>query len=330
MKAITSEKVSRPERIVSLVILLLLAGAAFALRPHRPFTKARNDIARGAHSHEPHAAALATLELPGFEPAGPPEFFRIDTVYEKIDGKIEFYEPLGFLSLAARRWVAVRGGRDSLEIYIFDLGSIEGAFAALTLQRRTGARQLPFSELADLSENSAFFAHDRFYVEVVGASDSPALVATVTEAAARLADLLPGEPRWPAETAWFPRDGLLPESLSLSLANGFGFEKFHRLFLARYQWDGSSTQVFIHPADSPEAARALLDAWCDFLKENGARPLKTPDPLDDIRVFDLFGSHEIVFVEGRTVAGAHQAGNPAAAMRAVHALREALREIGKP
>jgi hypothetical protein len=320
------QRPSRAERVASSAILLLLAVLAAALLPRRrqPVGASTSSAAR-PDAEEPHTLVLAELDLPGWEPGGPLEFFRLDRVYEKIDGKIEFYKPLGFRSLAVRRYLAA-GGSDSLEIYVFDLGTAEGAFAAFTSQRRSGARRLPFSDLADLSENSAFFAHDRYYVEIIGASESPSVVAAVAEAAARLAAKLPGESWAPPETAWFPSEGRVKDSVALSLSNGFGFEPFDRLFTALYEEHGARVQAFIHPTDSPESARARLNAWQTFLLENGAKAGPAPPELGDARLFDLFGMVEIAFVEGRCLAGVHEAAHGPADVRVARRLRDALRD----
>ena len=70
--------------------------------------------------------------------------------------------------------------------------------------------------------------------------------------------------------------------------------------------DGKAT-AFVAVRDTPEQAQAEAKRYLDFLAANGYQKVQAPGAPGDIAVLGLDNSFEMVFVEGRTLAGVHDA-----------------------
>ena len=91
--------------------------------------------------------------------------------------------------------------------------------------------------------------------------------------------------------------------------------------------DGKAT-AFMAQRDTPEQAQAEAKRYLDFLAANGYQKVQAPGAPGDIPVLVLDNSFEMVFVEGRTLAGVHDATSLAAALELAAKLRTGLK--GKP
>ena len=111
------------------------------------------------------------------------------------------------------------------------------------------------------------------------------------------------------ETALFPARGLNASSIILYLKDGFGFEKFDNLFVAGYTLGDAETTAFLTVRESAAAAAALAEAYAGFLTANGGVEEPTAGADSWARMFNLFGTYEVVLVCGKTVAGIHEAEN---------------------
>ena len=78
---------------------------------------------------------------------------------------------------------------------------------------------------------------------------------------------------------------------------------------------------------TPEAAGAEAERYREFLMANGYRKIQLPGAAG-VTVFALDDSFEVVMVQGRSVAGVHDATSAAAALELAGRLQRSLK--GKP
>ena len=179
------------ETIVALCVLASLAviatGMAMVQSRFNPavvnFLQGAADRAKGP------AAAPATAEpilpLPeGMSPLTPAERFDRETLSDKIDGKAELYLSAGFVRLDCQR-LALAGQPDLwVEVFIYDMGSFENAYAVFSAQRRADATMLDFAEFAYRAENALFFVHGPFYLEMIASGTDDRLRTSMDALAA--------------------------------------------------------------------------------------------------------------------------------------------------
>jgi hypothetical protein len=321
------------ETIVALCVLASLAviaiGMAMVQSRFNPavinFLQGTADRAKGL------PAAPATepiIQIPeGMPPLTPPERFDRETLSDKIDGKAELYLSAGFARLECQR-LALAGQPDLwVEVFIYDMGSFENAYAVFSAQRRADATMLDFAEFAYRAENALFFVHGPTYVEMI-ASGTDDRLRTSMDALARAFIL--GRPvarATIAERDLFPKNGLVATSIGLISADAFGVAELDRVFTATYAIAGAEMTAFLSRRADPQAAAGLAGAYVDFLKAYGGEVQASGDPLPGAAVVAILDMYEVVFAEGSFLAGVHEAPDRDKAVALAKELAAKLKEV---
>jgi hypothetical protein len=276
------------------------------------------------------SAATAALlpEVSGFTALAPTESFGPDNLSDKIDGKAELYLPAGFKEMSCRRFELGAAGKANVEVFLYDMGSAPSAYAVFSGQRRPGSPSIPLTAHAYATANALFFTQGRFYVELVADRASEALGSALQVYASALLAKLPAEGETKDEAAQFPKEGLAPDTVRLSATDTFGLEGLNNVFTGEYHLKNGTATGFMARRDSPAQAQAEARRYLDFLAANGYQKVPAPATPAGIPVLVLDNSFELVFVQGQTLAGVHDATSLAAALDLAANLRTMLK--GKP
>jgi hypothetical protein len=271
---------------------------------------------------------LSTLAPAGFEPLSKAESYNADNLYEKIDGKAPLYTESGFEELFTQRFVSTSDPNLWMELYVYDMGTLRNAFSVYGVQRRADAEAFPSIQFAYKSSNALYFVHGKYYIELVGSSESDELFKAMTEVAAKIQTNLAVDPDTGiAELALFPQEDLVLGSIKLYLANAFGFEKLTNTFAARYRVENETITAFLSKQVNSKDAETIAESYRNFLTENGAVIKNTTNKALVGKVMDSYGATEIVFTVGHFVAGIHEAENQQAAEKLAEILINRLGEI---
>ncbi len=278
----------------------------------------------------PTAAATAALlpEVSGFTPLAPVESFGPENLSDKIDGKAELYLSAGFKEMSCRRFGLGAGGETHVEVFLYDMGSDQNAYAVFSGQRRPGSPNILLTSNAYATANALFFTRGRFYVEIVADRAAEALPSTLEIYAMALLGKLPGAAEAAEKTALFPQEGIAPDTRRLCASDTFGLEGLNNVFTCEYSLKAGKATAFVAERDTPEQAQAEARRYLEFLAANGYQKVEAPGAPEDATVLVLDNSYEIVFVQGRTLAGVHDATSQEAALELAANLRTTLK--GKP
>jgi hypothetical protein len=255
------------------------------------------------------AIEIAGLEPEGFKPMSDMETFDKATLSEKIDGKADAYLEAGFIRLTARRFISRSNPEVWFEFFLYDMELPRNAFSVYSNQKREGVIDQDFAEFAYSTENAVFFAHGRYYVEILGSLEQESLIRDMIKMSK---NFIAGYPQIPVELpelAYLPAENLNPESVSLILKNGFGFKDFNNIFTGTYILNGHKILAFISLRESAKEAESLAASYDNFISEFiGPERLKPDtDRIPGIIAADIFDEYEIFFVKGDVVAGIHAA-----------------------
>jgi hypothetical protein len=283
---------------------------------------------QAASGQSPAATAGFFPEVSGFTPLTPAASYNRENLSDKINGKAELYLSAGFKEMSCRSFSLSGLGEAHVEVFLYDMGSAPNAYAVFSSQRRPGSPGIPLTANAYSTANALFFTQGRFYVEIVADRQSEELLDFLKTYAAALLARLPSEGEKQDATALFPRDGLSPDSLRLNPADAFGLEGFNNVVTGEYTLKGGKGTAFMATRGTPEQARADMQRYLDFLAANGYQKVETPGPQQNIWALVLDDSFELVFVQGRTLAGVHDATSLDAALELAAQLEAALK--GKP
>jgi hypothetical protein len=250
----------------------------------------------------------SSLVPAGFEMLSKAEVYNPDNLYEKIDGKAPLYTESGFEELFTQRFAKTGDPNLWMELYIYDMGEIKNAFCVYSEQRRENSEAFASMQFAYKSGNALYFVHGKYYIEIVGASESGELSKAIAEVAQKIGANLTVDPNAGIpELAFFPKEDLVPDSFKLYLVNAFGLDKLTNIFTARYKVGNETITAFIGKRADSKEADATAESYRKFLIENGAVIKNTDNKTLVGKVMDSYGTTEIVFTVGPFVAGIHEA-----------------------
>ena len=251
---------------------------------------------------------LSSLLPSGFETVAGIKVYDSENLYEKINGKAGFYIESGFKKLFTLRFVSKSRKELWFELYLYDMGAAKNAFSVYSVQRRAGAKDLPGFTFGYKTDNALYSANGRYYIELIGSAESGELLKAMTEICQGLqADLAVEGDIEIAELKLFGRENLVPGSIKLYLTAAFGFEELTETFTAKYKIDNEIVTAFLSERPDSMDAKATAKGYQSFLIENGAVTKSTANKILEGRVFDFYGSVEIVFAVGPFAAGVHEA-----------------------
>jgi hypothetical protein len=328
-------KVSRAQQLTGYAIVAALALSVTGLlvqqaRFNPAVVVSRRAPAPGtsqAPASKPSGATAALIpEVSDYIPLAPVESFGPDNLSDKIDGKAELYLPAGFKEMSCRKFTVDTAGKAYVEVFIYEMGNAANAFAVFSGQRRAGSPDIPLTTNAYATSNALFFTRGQYYVEIVADRTSEALKSSLQNYAAALLARLPAAGKSQNLKAAFPKEGLAPDTVRLCATDTFCLEGLNNVLTGEYTLKSGKATGFIARRDTPAQAQADARRYLDFLAVNGYQQVKIPDVPPDLSVLALDNSFEIVLVQGRTMAGVHDADSAAAALELAGKLQAALKD----
>jgi hypothetical protein len=287
--------------------------------------KAQGTIQGGA-GQAPAATAALIPEVPGFTPLAPAQSFGPDNLSDKIDGKAELYLSAGFKEMSCRSFNVADSGKAYVEVFVYDMGSAPNAFAVFSGQRRPGSPNIPLTANAYATSNALYFTQGPFYVEIVADRASEALQKSLQAYAGALLAKMPSEGKGaPTKADLLPREGLTSDSVRLNASDVFGLEGFNNVFTGEYTLKNGTATAFLAERDTPDQAQADAKRYREFLAANGYQKIQSPATPEGIEVLKLDNSYEIILVQGRILAGVHDASSLEAALDLAAKVRTALK-----
>ena len=277
--------------------------------------------------------SLTALLPPGFKKLSESEFYNADNLYEKINGKAPLYIESGFERLLTQRFASIRDESLWAELFIYDMANLRNAFSVYSRQRRADVEILPDTRFGYRTGNGLYFVHGKYYVELVGSSQSAELSVAMSQASERIrTKLAVDKDEQITELALFPQEGLVSGSNRLYLASAFGFKDLTNIFTAAYKLGGQTLTAFIGRRPDANDAQKMAESYYRFLIENGGVAKPTADESLKSwqgRVVDFYGTTEIVLTAGPFVAGIHEADDRQAAEQLAAVLASKLSESAK-
>jgi hypothetical protein len=320
---------SARQTAISLIVLAVLAAIAVAgySTQFRFNPAVLNFLQAAAATSKTSAAAESLMDLPeGLSPLSPPERFDRETLSDKIDGKAELYLSAGFIRLDCQRLVLAGQPDLWIEVFIYDMGSPENAYAVFSTQRRADAVPADLAEFAYRAENAFFFVHGRFYLELIASSTDGRLAESMSALARAFISSRAVAPAAISERDLFPSRGLAAAGITLIPSDAFGFAGLDRVFAATYTLDGKEMTAFLSRRADPQEAAALAVAYVDFLKTYGGEVKASDDPVPGAAIVAILDMYEIVFAQGSFLAGVHEASDREQALSLAKELAAKLKE----
>ena len=296
-----------------LLAILLLIGVGVFLKQF-DVDMSRFGIGPGTGPELEIPPDLASFVPVSVEAISETEIYDSENLYEKIDGRAALYLDSGFKKLFAQRFVSKDDKNLIMELYLYDMGNVRGAFSVYGVQRRADVNALPAFPVsyAYRTSNSLYLVHGKYYTELVGFSESAELLGAMIETAQKIqANLAADSHTEIAELSLFPTENFVQGSVKLYLTNGLAFEGLTDTFTARYKVGDQIVTAFLSKRASAKEARTIAESYYKFLINNDGVGKPTTDKVleGNIIVFhhETFDTFEIVLSIGAFVTGVHEA-----------------------
>jgi hypothetical protein len=329
------EEHNRRETYLSLLILLVLTAIGsliFYQQFHFSPAVLRSDQFRDDTSAKQLSAGNQSVEsLIAFShkltPLSPPEIFNPFNLSDKINGKAELYISAGFKRLETQRFRAHEASKEWMEVFIYDMGSGENAFAVFSVQKRDDAQPAGFGQYSYKTQNALYWVHGPYYVEIIASSPSENHSAAMANFAKAFVGNIRVQTSTIKEEALFPQSGLDQKSISLISDDAFGFAGLDRVFIAGYKIGTAELVAFISRRKTPSEARQLASAYQEFLLNYGGDILESRLPIMHAKIVTILDTYEVIFSHGPYFAGVREATDKDQAIHLAHTLKKKLAEV---
>lgn len=326
---------NRIETFISMavILLLVLTGALIFLKQFRydpsifpSGMTLSTTSSQPIPDEKPDGKPENAFAVINMTPMTPPETFNGENLSEKIDGKAELYLSAGFKSLTSQRFNKPGDTGSWLEIFIYDMGNIENAFAVYSVQKREGLIPLELTEFIYKTENALFFVHGNYYIEITSSEVSDSLMDSMLSFSRDFIKNRTAQEKTIAATSLFPSENLDPNSIVLLSSNVFGFDQLNRVFAADYKTEKGKIKAFLSRRKNQNEAKELAISYSGFLISLGGKPIRSELKPDNIEIIEIMDTYELIFSNGPFLAGIHSAEDLNGAKKIVSALNKKLGE----
>ena len=273
--------------------------------------------AAGAAQASAPATALPTgLAGPGWH-EGTRSRFEAANLYEKIDGRADFFISRGFRSLT---FTSLAGeGAAAIDVEFYDMGGTDNALGVFAAEKPAEV-EAPGGWYR--ARNALFLVRGPYYVRLLGSDESAPVLAGLDALRQTLEKGLRGGERPWSQALLVDALGVAPDRIGFEKENAFSFGFAKAVFVARLADD--ETQAFVTATADANAARELARRFEEGFLSYGAKESHGGATWVKDR---YLGSHARVVAEGALVVGVVGAPQLPAAAEALEKLRRAAAAV---
>ncbi|MBN1344044.1 MAG: hypothetical protein JXQ73_15270 [Phycisphaerae bacterium] len=330
------DEVSKTERLIGAVVLVVLVGLGGAVvRALTVRNEGAREIALAPAGETIEKAAQPAsgqkLDLPRLDKGGwtcptGVEWYSLETVHKKINGRVGLYEAYEMTGMTFGTYKHPAHEDRYVDVYDYDMGETLNAFGCYKAEFAEDMPAIKIGRGGYRAEKSLFLWKGRHYVQLVAGdsvqdADVPILTELAEQIAAKITD--DGKPLW--GDALLPKANRKPESLGFELRNALSLDFLRGIFRAEYAEGQAEYSLFIHRAKSPEAARALLDQYAAYLGKHGKISSRQDSPGGRTIVGEVMDVHDYVFCKGPYFGGVSGAEDAKLAAKHGPAFRDGLK-----
>jgi hypothetical protein len=208
------------------------------------------------------------LAAPGWT-AGALVQFDTDNLYEKINGREDYYKAFGFQKLYFLSLVHEADAATTVDIELFDLGEAANALGAYSGERPPEVSpEVGESGMSHLAQNALFLTRGRYYLRAIGADVNDVVRAQLTHLREVFETGLDGEPLPWAYALFVGELDLDPSRVSYMRENAFSFGFASNVYAATLQDD--QTEIFVVALFGEDAAPKLAQRFTAGFLEYGS------------------------------------------------------------
>jgi hypothetical protein len=224
-------------------------------------------------------------------------------LYEKINGRAEFYLAYDMIEMTFAGFENSEGDGQFIDIAVYDMGTPTKAFGVFSAERSHEGVPLDFGRDGYRSGANYYVWKGQYYIQII-ASDATDELQQIGESLARKAeDILvdSGEPVWGLNA--LPEEGRVKGSERYFLVDALGLHFMRNTYIAEYERDETIVSVFLSRQDSPETAGDILAQYIEYANQYGNSVEQITVESVELTSCDMGGSFDVIFQKDRLVAG---------------------------
>ena len=198
------------------------------------------------------------------------EVFDSDNLYERINGAAPGYFLYNFKELTCFEYHQTGAGDNPpyISIQVYRHATREDAFGIYASERPSKTNFLTIGAEGYQEGSMLNFFVDDLYIKMESPSDEEGVAKAIQQIASEFGRNINPQPVFPKQLQMFPAENKIPHS-ELYISKGFlGHEFLNKAFIANYQVAGKKYQLFIMDAGSIDQAKATLERYLQFTKQN--------------------------------------------------------------
>jgi len=246
---------------------------------------------------------VASLEPKGWKLQDRVESFSPVNLYERINGRAEYYLSYDMVWAVFGVFRRNTGNRHSIELSIFNLGNPTQAFGAFSGERSMGAPQLKLGRDSYCSEAAFYIWQGQYYIQVTASDTTYELQQVCLDLADKLTENLDdsSQPVWGLHA--LPAKDRVRQSVQYFLVDALGHSFLHDTYTAKYLKDRTEIPVFLSRQDSSDSAETILEKFKDHVSKYGEGVETTTVDGVEVVVCDMGKYYDVIFRKGSLVAG---------------------------
>ena len=240
------------------------------------------------------AAPAQTIDcgaVPGWRQDGPARSYEPDNHFDYMNGNAEGYLIYRFASM---RGITCKHGEDTLVIDLSEMSDPEHAYGMFSATRDQRVPIEPIGMGGQVLPRRAVFVKDKYYLEIA-ANPAKDHSAALRGFVAAIEKTIRGQTAPPDQISWFPKDGLVPDSVRLVPESVLGLRMLKSGYIGQYDFG----KAFLVAESSAESAAALMTKLKDRVGQSTAVGIAD----EAFTAADKYLDGLCVFRKGRFIGG---------------------------
>jgi hypothetical protein len=262
------------------------------------------------------SSKLANLAPEDWELYGEVLRFTPENLYEKINGRAEFYLAYDMIEMTFAGFEKSGDESRFIDISVYDMGTPTHAFGVFSTERSHEASPLELGRDAYRSGANYYIWKGQYYIQIIASDVTDELQRIGDDLARKTTDLVSdsGESVWGLNA--LPEEDRVPGSERYFLVDAMGLDFMRNTYIAQYNKDGRVVSAFLSQRDSPEEAQAALAKYVEHANRYGEGVQSLTVEGASLTSCDMGGSYDVIFQKGRVVAGVSEVEDPDLAIHA--------------
>lgn len=229
--------------------------------------------------------------------------FTPENLYEQINGRAELFLSYNVVSLTYAAFDDSNDPSSSVNLSVYDMGTILNAFGVFSVERSLGETQVRLEREAYRSGANHYVWKGQYYIRAIASDSGKQAQGASREIVERVSSQLKESDEEVWGVSAFPAEGLVHDSLKYFLVDALGLSFMRNTFTALYRSDGNEISTFISKRASEAEAHAAFQAYSSFGERYGKGSQKTTEHGVESLICAMQRGYDVVARKGPYLVG---------------------------